>query len=503
MTDFRLLGPIEVVEAGERLALPAGQPRALLARLLLDANRAVSPEALIESIWGEAPPASSRKVLQAYVSQLRKVLGTDRLETQPAGYTIRLQPSELDLARFEELAAAAQRAADPVRRSSLLANALSLWRGDPLAEFPVEPFAATAARRLEDLRISALEQRIDADLALGRHEQVVAELETLVAQEPLREQPRRQLMLALYRSGRQAEALACYRDARRRGVAELGLEPSEALQELERGILRRDPALDVTAERKVARRGAVVATSAVLLELLLPLCADGRELLLIELVATTRELRPRTEELLRVRDTVSSTSIRAAAFTSVAPADDLGRLASEQQAELLVVADAGLVPTAAPCDVAFAHWPDQGGFSPAAPVLVPFGGRREEWAALELGAWLARAHGLPLRLLGLDATEHQRDASRMLASASLALQRFTQTPSEPVLIPPGPDAVLAQESSVIVASLPVGELDASRRRLLDAAAVPVLLVRPGLRPSGIAPDHTLTRFSWSLRDVPG
>jgi DNA-binding SARP family transcriptional activator len=502
MTDFRLLGPIEVVEAGQRLALPAGQPRALLARLLLDANRAVSPEVLIESIWAEAPPASSRKVLQAYISQLRKLLGAERLETQAAGYAIRLQPSELDLARFEALTAEAQRTVDPARRSSLLSDALSLWRGAPLAEFPGEPFAAAAARRLDDLRISVLEQRIEADLALGRHERVVAELETLVAQEPLREQPRRQLMLALYRSGRQAEALACYRDGRRLSVADLGLEPSEALQELERGILRRDPALEVTAEAKMARRGAVVATSTVLLDLLLPLCADGRELLLIEVVATPAELRPRTEELLRVRDTVSSTSIRVAAFTSAAPANDLGRLASEQQAELLVVADPALVLHVTPCDVAFAHWPERG-FSPTAPVIVPFGGKREEWAALELGAWLARAHGLPLRLLGPDATDHQRDASRMLASASLALQRFTQTPAEPVLVPPGPEAVLGQDSSVIVASLPAGELDASRRRLLAAAEVPVLLVRPGLRPSGIAPNHTLTRFSWSLRDVPG
>jgi DNA-binding SARP family transcriptional activator len=501
MTDFRVLGPVEVVEAGERLALPAGQPRALLARLLLDANRAVAPEVLIEGIWGEAPPASSRKVLQAYVSQLRKVLGAHRLETHPAGYAIRLQPSELDLARFEELTASAQTTADPVRRSSLLSEALSLWRGSPLAEFGAEPFAATAARRLHDLRVAALELRIDADLALGRHERVVTELETLVAQEPLREQPRRQLMLALYRSGRQAEALACYREGRRHSVADLGLEPSEALQELERGILRRDPGLDVTADPTVPRRGTIVATSAFLLDLLLPLCADGRELLLIEVVATSGEVGPRTEDLLRVRDTVTSTQLRAAAFTSTTPADDLARLASEQQAELLVVAEAALVPAAAPCDVAFAHWPAHG-FVPVAPVLVPFGGEREEWAALELGAWLARAHGVPLRLLGLHAMEGRRDASRMLASASLVLQRFTQTPAEPVLVPPGPDAVLAQESSVIVASLPAGELDASRRRLLSAS-VPVLFVRPGLRPSGIAPDHTLTRFSWSLRDEPG
>src|SRR6266545_3376503 len=385
MTDFRLLGPLEVAEAGERLALPAGRPRALLARLLLDANRALSADVLVDSIWGEAPPPSARKVLQAYVSQLRKVLGGDRIETHAAGYVVRVRPPELDLARFEALTEAAQTAAEPARRSSLLADALSLWRGPPLAEFRDEPFAAVAARRLGDLRISALEQRVEADLELGRHERVVPELEALVAQEPLRERPRSQLMVALYRSGRQAEALACYRDARRSIVEELGVEPSNGLQEVERAILRQDPALDLTAKARGALRGPVVATSAV---------------------------------------------------------------------------------------------------------------------ALELRAWLARAHGLPLRLLGADATEERRDASRLLANASLALQRFTQTPAEPVLIPPGPEAVLAQESSAIVTSLPAGEVDASRRRLVEEATVPVLLVRPGLRPSGVAPDYTLTRFSWSLDNRP-
>jgi DNA-binding SARP family transcriptional activator len=501
MTEFRLLGPLEVVEEGERVALPAGQPRALLARLLLDANRAVSPEALADSIWGEAPPQSSRKVVQAYVSQLRKVLGADRIDTQPAGYVVRLRRGELDLVRFEELTAAAETEPGPARRSALLTEALSLWRGSPLAEFVAEPFGPPAARRLNDLRLSALEHRIEADLALGRQERVIDELEALVAEEPLREQPRRQLMLALYRSGRQADALARYREGRRRGIEEAGLEPSDALQELERAMLRRDPALHVTAEATVARRGPVIATSPLLLDLLAPLCTDGRELILVEPVATSAELGPRLQALLQVREGASSVSIRVAAFTSESPADDLGRLASEQLAELLIVSDPALIPSVPPCDTALAHWPAPG-FSARAPVVVPFGGRREEWAALELGAWIARAHGLPLRLLGVDAQAEQRDASRMLASASLALQRFTQTPAEPVLVEPGPDAVLAQDSSVIVASLPSGELDASRSRLVAGAEVPVLLVRQGLRPSGVAPDHTLTRFSWSLRDDP-
>ena len=381
MTDFRLLGPLEVVEAGEPVALPAGQPSALLARLLLDANRALSVEVLVDAIWGESPPGSARKVLQAYVSQLRKLVGAERVETRPGGYAVRVQAEELDLARFEELTEAARTTADPERRSSLLADALALWRGPALAEFRAEPFAPTAARRLDDLRISALEQRIDADLALGRHEQVVPELEALVAQEPLREQPRRQLMLALYRSGRQAEALAHFREGRRVVVEELGLEPGNALQELERAILRRDPALDVRPEPTMVRRGPVIGAAAALLDLLVPLCTDGRELLLVEVVDPTGDLAQRSAELVRARATAPSAAVRVAAFTSNTPADDLARVASEQQAELLVVADPALVPASAACDVALARLPERA-FSPDAPVVAPFGGRREEWAAL-------------------------------------------------------------------------------------------------------------------------
>jgi DNA-binding SARP family transcriptional activator len=487
MTDFRLLGPLEVVAGGEGVELPAGQPSAVLARLLLDPNRPLSPDVLVDAIWGDTPPASARKVLQAYVSHLRKALGADRIETSAAGYAVRVEPDELDLLRFERLTAEARSASDPARRSSLLAEALSLWRGAALSEFRREPFAAPAARRLNDLRIAALEERIDAELALGHHDRIVGDIQALVDAEPLRERPRRQLMLALYRSGRQADALASYLDARRRLVDELGLEPGKALQELERAILNDDPALAADGEPK-RTRGPVIATSGLSLDLLLPLCADGRELLLIDVVASAAELSPPPP---------ARPGVRTAAFTSSAPGVDLGRLASEQQGELLVVADVSLVPPVPVCDVALAT---KHSFTPNAPVLAPFGGRREEWAALELAAWLAHAHGLPLRLLGTEQHEDRRDASRLLASASIALQRFTQVAAEPVLAPPGPDAVLAQESSVIVASLPAGPLDATRRRLLAGAAVNVLLVRPGLRPSGIAPEHTLTRFSWSVSD---
>jgi DNA-binding SARP family transcriptional activator len=490
MTDFRVLGPLEAVADGEPVRLPAGKPRALLARLLLDAPRVVAGETLIDALWGTAPPTSARKVLQGYVSRLRKALGHDRIETRSPGYLLRAEPAEIDLSRFEQLAEAGRAEADPARRARLLGDALALWRGPGLVEFS-EPFARVAARRLAELRLAVLEQQIDAELELGRHEQLVAELEALVAEEPLRERPRRQLMLALYRSGRQAEALARYRQGRRLLVDELGIEPAADLQELERAILRQEPSLGERQRPSV--RGSIVCADPRLYELVAPLSGDDRELVLVALAADASELAGRTVELHTL-----DPNARTASFTSSSPGDDLTRLAEEQGAELLVTGPLPSPPTTS-CDLALALRPEVG-FRPQGPVLVPFGGGREEWAALELGAWLARAHGLPLRLLGSEARQGRRDASRMLAGASLALQRFARTKAEPVLVPRGPDGILAQQASVIVASLPSGELDPTRRALVERATVPVLLVRAGLRPGGLAPERTLTRFSWSLSD---
>jgi DNA-binding SARP family transcriptional activator len=498
MTEFRLLGPLEVVDdAGADVPLPAGKPRALLARLLLDAGRVVAVETLVEAIWAEPVPPSAFKVLQVHVSQLRKALGADRIETRPPGYAVRAAPDEIDLARFETLAEDAREAADPARRASLLGRALSLWRGPALAEFREEPFARAASRRLSELRLAALEQRADAELELGRHERLVPDLEALVEDEPLRERLRRQLMLALYRSGRQADALARYRDGRRLLVRELGIEPSPALQELERAILRHDPALAQPGSLRPRTRGSVVFSDARLLELVAPLADDARELLLVELAEDADDLARRAAGLERLR--AGGAPMRTACFTSTDRDADLARLAREQEAELLVVAGT-VAPRSAPCDVASAPRPELP-FERSAPVLVPFGGGRDEWAALELGAWLARAHGLPLRLLGPEAAGARRDASRTLAAASLALQRFTNTAAEPVLVPPGPDGILAQAGSVVVASLPPSGLDRTRRELVERTRVPLLLVRPGLRPGGLAPEQTVTRFTWSLGDA--
>jgi DNA-binding SARP family transcriptional activator len=230
--EFRILGPIEVLgEDGRPIALPARKIRALLALLLLDANRTISTDRLVDELWEERPPATATKTVQVYVSQLRKALGADRIDTRGNGYALRVEPGEVDVERFQQLVA------DGRPR-----EALALWRGPALADVE-ERFATTAASSLEEQRLAALEQRIDEDLDSGKHAALVGELEQLVAAHPLRERLRAQLMLGLYRSGRQAEALAAYRDTRRTLADELGLEPSEELRELEQAILRQDRAL--------------------------------------------------------------------------------------------------------------------------------------------------------------------------------------------------------------------------------------------------------------------
>ena len=491
MSELRLLGPLEF----DAVALPGGKPRAVLARLGLDAGRVVAADALVHALWGEHPPTSAHKVLQAHVSTLRKALGAGAIETRSPGYVLRV--ARTDLARFESLAESAHRELDAGKRARLYRDALSLWRGPALDEFRREPFALPAARRLAEMRLEALGQRIEAELEIGEHERLVRELQTLVEQEPLREQPRRQLMLALYRCGRHAEALASYREGRNLLVDQLGIEPSPTLQELERAILRQDARL-VSASSRPAVRGPVICDNVSLAPLLGPLCADGRELVLVSLATHASDLPERMAALERVR-TAAGAVIRVAAFTSTDRAADLVRLAVEQDAELLVVATLldGLLASA-PCDIAFV--PKERSFDPGGPVLVPFGGGRHEWAALELGAWLARAHEAPLKLLGVEAEGGRRDASRMLASASLALQRFTGTVAEPVIVAPGVEGILAERGAVIVASLPDGKLDQARSALVERARVPVLLVHGGLRPGGLAPGVTLTRFSWSLAD---
>lgn len=240
--DFRILGPLEVVEDGRALALGGKKQRAVLALLLLDAGRVVSTDRLVDQLWGETPPPTATTSLQNTISRLRKLLGADRVRTKSPGYSVEVAPDELDLARFERLVDDA-RELPAEARAALLRDALALWRGPPLADFQYESFALGEIARLQEARSSVLEDRIDADLELGHHNELVGELDGLVSKYPLRERLRAQLMLALYRCGRQVEALQAYQDARRALVDELGIEPSARLQELERAILRQEQGL--------------------------------------------------------------------------------------------------------------------------------------------------------------------------------------------------------------------------------------------------------------------
>ncbi|HYT51384.1 MAG TPA: BTAD domain-containing putative transcriptional regulator [Gaiellaceae bacterium] len=243
MLEFRILGPLEAAADSEPLQLSGQKQRALLALLLLDANRVVSTDRIIDALWGEEPPRTAATSLQNFVSQLRKLLGSDVLVTKPPGYQLRIEPEQLDLERFTRLVEES-RAEPPAERAAKLRRALALWRGPPLADLGFEAFAQQEIGRLEELRLAALEDRVDAELEAGRHSDLIGELEAFADEHPLRERLRSQLMLALYRSGRQAEALQIYHDTRRVLVDELGIEPSPSLQQLHGAILRQDPRLE-------------------------------------------------------------------------------------------------------------------------------------------------------------------------------------------------------------------------------------------------------------------
>lgn len=254
--EFRVLGPLQIVENRESLPIGGTTRRALLAYLLFRANRAVPSDELIDAVWDGKPPETAPSSLQNHVSRLRRVLGTDRLFTRERGYELRVEPGELDVEVVESLVDEAERL-DPMARAAKLREALALWRGRPLAELDAFAFARVERLRLEERRLDLLEDCLEAELAYGRADGVVSELRALVAENPLRERLRGQLMVALYAHGRQAEALELYRVGRETLVEEAGLEPGPALRELERAILRQElhvvRAADASAERRPRR----------------------------------------------------------------------------------------------------------------------------------------------------------------------------------------------------------------------------------------------------------
>jgi branched-chain amino acid transport system substrate-binding protein len=266
LVRFGLLGELEIACEGGLVTIAAPRQRALLALLLLSRGAPVGVERLAAELWGDRPPATAVKAVQVYVAQLRKALGEGVIVTRGRAYSVDLDRHELDVIRFEELAAEGRRLladGDADAAASALRHALSLWRGAPLADFTYEEFAQTEIARLEDERLSVIEARVEADLARGFDDGLVGELQALVGAHPLRERLRGQLMVALYRSGRQAEALEQYRQTRRTLLEELGLEPSPALQALERAILAQDESLGAISPlrhlRSVPKRRALYA----------------------------------------------------------------------------------------------------------------------------------------------------------------------------------------------------------------------------------------------------
>ena len=261
--QLRVLGPVEASADHRSLPLGGAKRRSVIAMLGLDANRTVSADRLIEGLWGEDAPPSAAKMVQNYVWRLRSVLGDDsgaEILTRGRGYELRIDPDAVDARRFERLLEAG-RAARNGPSTDAAREALALWRGPPLADVADEPFAAPQIRRLEELRLEATELAIDADLAVGRHAEVAAEIEGLIAEHPLRERLHGQRMLALYRCGRQAEALEAFRDARRVLVEQIGVEPGPELRRLHDAILRQDAGLEIEAATLELPRGLAAAAS--------------------------------------------------------------------------------------------------------------------------------------------------------------------------------------------------------------------------------------------------
>ena len=514
MLDFRVLGPLEVV--GDQEVVPLGGPkqRAVLAILLLGANRVVPIERLVDDLYGDASPASALTQIHAHISQLRKLLDPAReiVETRSPGYVLRLDPEQLDLRRFERLAAEAAATSEPAIQAERLRAALALWRGPALAEFADEPFARPAIARLEELRLKAFEDRVEADLALGLHGDLTGELEELVAGHPLRERFRAQLMIALYRSGRQAEALAVYRATRQTLVEEIGIEPGPLLQQLERAVLQQSSTLELPEAAPVRTVLVAASTDASVdwsLAVALPLVrAEQGELMLLRPVESEAALASAAAAVNETRRGLDL-GARGAAFTTSDAGRDIVRIAMSYDVELVLLDAAGDVVAGvaadvlvgSPTDVMIVTAPVD--FTSGDGVFVPFGGTDHDWAALELGARLAASCQLPLRLVGQRSLPARiGDASRLLADAAIAVQRLVDVDCTPLLADSEElvDAV-AGATVVAVGLSPRWQRDGlgATRRVLLEAAVPVVLAHRGPRPGGLAPRAAQTQFTWSLQ----
>jgi DNA-binding SARP family transcriptional activator len=524
---FRVLGQLEVVDEHGPIQLGGRRQRAILATLLLSKNMIVSIDRMVDELYAEAPPVTAVIQVQKQISELRQLLGpTSGIYTRSPGYSIRLLSGQLDLDEFEHLSGEADRAracGEREQEANLLRSALELWRGEPLADLGSEAFAQRAIGRLREVRLAALERRIDADLALGRSTELIGELEVLVNEVPLRERFREQLMLALYRCGRQAEALDVFRTGHEILVERFGVEPGPGLRELQRAILNQSKSLNLAVPRSAKKRAAtllVLPSDMTQLDSLLAIAAPltnapGSESIVVRVLADGQALASEATAL-SARCLDRRANARTAAFTSSAFIEDTVELATTHAVDLVLI-DAQIEPGSgllssqlagllerSPADVGtLVGSRVQLGHS--AGIYVPFGGGDHEWAALEIAAWLAGAAGIPLRLLGAkaDATHH-RDASHLLANASLAVQRVVGVLAEPILVDSTPTSIVAivEHAGLVVAGLPsrwrTDGIGSFRLALVHDSAPATLLVHRGMRPSGIAPADAETRFSWSI-----
>jgi len=534
MLEFRILGPLEVVGSAGPVHLGGPKQRATLAILLLNANRVVSIDRIADQLYAGRAPVTAATQVHRQISELRRVLGPDaRLETRSPGYVLRIAAEQLDLKRFERLTEEAGRAlarGEAETAFALQRKALALWRGPVLGDLDQEPFAQIAIGRLEEILLAALELRVDAELALGRHRELVGELEELSSQHPFHEPFAARLMLALYRSGRQADALDVYRQARKRLVDGFGIEPARELRELERAILNQDGCLDVrsgvpvTPQASGPDRIVLVLPSGhgrldALLAVAEPLARlPGRALLIARLLPDESSLASAAAALTARRASLG-VEARTAAFTTVDPVADALRLAATYDVQLVLLDTPGLDAAALPDDVTsiVERSPADVGllagsgvdWGSGEGVFVPFGGGEHDWAALELGAWLASSRGTALRLVGsrADVRRGRRDASRLLADASMAVQRAIGVDAVPRLVDPGPATLVdaVENSTIVVTGLPANwrrEGLGEARRALVRRPRPTLLVHNGPRPSGLAPPGSRTRFTWTIENAP-
>jgi DNA-binding SARP family transcriptional activator len=535
--EFGILGPLEAVADGTPVPLGGRTQRAVLAALLLQANETVSVDRLVEAVWGERAPATAAHAVHVYVSKLRKVLGAEAIGHTPTGYVLRVAPGKVDLERFERhVRSARQELAtnDATRACELLDEALALWRGRPLADLELESFAQASIARLDELRLAAIATRAEARLSLGRHDEVIPELEELAAEHPHDERLCGLLMHALYRAGRQADALSRYQATRVTLSEELGLEPSESLQQLERRILAREISLDRDVGESEQIRSVVVLPRRLdQLEALAAisepfgLSRNPHEVILTWLEqpgpakAVSSALAEASALLARLRAGLVERGARArvAAFTAADPVKDVLRLARRPEVDLIVLgreleeledgrfdSELTAIMSAAPCDVALCFARDAPTSGANDPIVVPFGALEHDWAALELAAWVASTTGRPLVLVGMGGGSHgeQRDASRLLADAGLLIQRASGVVAEPRLAEPGRSGLLDAMSGAGLVLVGLSErwasegLGATRLELARAARAPVLFLRRGQRPGGLSPPEGLTLYRWSV-----